>query len=66
MMVVPQAEVAGKKVRDAGLPAGAIVAAIVHGDEIEIPRGDSVFRPDDHVVVFALPKAIPEVERLFA
>jgi trk system potassium uptake protein TrkA len=65
MMVVPEAPVAGKRVRDAGLPAGAIVAAIIHGGEIVIPRGDSTFHPDDRVVVFALPQAIPQVEHLF-
>jgi trk system potassium uptake protein TrkA len=66
MVVVPEAAVAGKKVRDAGLPSGAIIAAIARGDQVVIPHGDTVFQPGDDVVVFALPKAIREVERLFA
>ncbi len=66
MMVDPGAPLAGKRVRDAGLPAGALIGAIVRGEEIVIPRGDSVFQAHDHVVVFALPAAIPAVERLFA
>ena len=57
---------AGKAVRDAGFPVGAIVGAIVHGDEIVMPRGATVLHPDDRVVVFALPAAIPDLERLFA
>jgi trk system potassium uptake protein TrkA len=66
MMVTSQSRVAGKAIRDAGLPSGAIVGAVVHQGEIVIPRGDTVFRPDDHVVIFAIPSAIPELEKFFA
>ena len=66
MMVTTQSRVAGKAIRDASLPSGAIVGAVVHQGEIVIPRGDTVFRPDDHVVIFAVPSAIPELEKHFA
>ena len=66
LAVAPGSPVAGKAVREVGLPSGAIVGAIVHRDEIVIPRGDTVFHPEDRVVVFALPAAIPDLERLFA
>jgi trk system potassium uptake protein TrkA len=66
MMVTSQSRVAGKAIRDAGLPSGAIVGAVVHQGETVIPRGDTVFRPDDHVVIFAIPSAIPELEKFFA
>jgi trk system potassium uptake protein TrkA len=63
--VAPSCPVAGNAIRDAGLPPGVIVGAIVHDGEIVVPRGDTVLRPEDSVVLFALPKAIPDVERLF-
>jgi trk system potassium uptake protein TrkA len=66
MAVAPGSPIAGKAIRDAGLPPGVIVGAVVHGGEIVVPRGNTVLRPEDTVVVFALPKAIPDVERLFA
>ena len=66
LVVTPESHVVGKKLRDAGLPSGAIVGAIVHKDEIVIPRGDTIFHSEDRVVVFAMPAAIPDVERLFA
>jgi trk system potassium uptake protein TrkA len=66
MAVAPGSPIAGKTIRDAGLPAGVIVGAVVHGGEIVVPRGNTVLRAEDTVVVFALPKAIPDVERLFA
>ena len=65
-MVVPAgSRVAGKPIRDAGLPSGAIIGAVVHRDEIIIPNGDTVLHPDDRVVAFALPAAIAQLERLF-
>ena len=66
MVVPPESRVAGKPIRDAGLPSGAIIGAVVHRDEIIIPKGDSVLNAGDLVVVFALPAAIAELERLFA
>jgi trk system potassium uptake protein TrkA len=65
MAVAPGCPAAGKAIRDAGLPPGVIVGAVVHGGEIVVPRGDTILRPEDSVVLFALPKAIPDVERLF-
>jgi trk system potassium uptake protein TrkA len=66
MVVTPQSMVAGKTIRDAGLPSGAIIGAVVHQGEIAIPRGDTVFQPEDRVVIFAIPSAIPELEKQFA
>jgi trk system potassium uptake protein TrkA len=37
----------------------------LRGDEIILPRGDDLILPGDDVIVFALPDAVPEVERLF-
>lgn len=45
-------------------PKGAIVGAIVRGEEIIIPRGDSVIIPKDRLIIFALKKAIPKLEKL--
>ena len=48
-----------------GFPKGAVIGTIVRGTEIIIPRGDDRVLPGDDVIVFALPEAIPEVEKLF-
>jgi trk system potassium uptake protein TrkA len=45
-------------------PKGAIVGAIVRGEEIIIPRGDTVIIPKDRLIIFALEKAIPKLEKL--
>ncbi|MDH5758774.1 MAG: Trk system potassium transporter TrkA [Gemmatimonadota bacterium] len=57
--------IAGKTLRDVHFPKDGIVGSIIRNDEIIIPRGDDEILPGDEVIVFALPGAIPEVEKLF-
>jgi trk system potassium uptake protein TrkA len=46
------------------LPKGALVGAIVRGHETIIPKGDSVILPKDRLIIFALRKVVPKLERL--
>jgi len=49
----------------ADFPAGVVIGAITRDGELITPRGDTVVRRDDHVVVFADTDAVDEVtERL--
>jgi trk system potassium uptake protein len=52
-------------IRDLPLPAHCVVAGILRGSRAIAPRGNDEIRIGDNVVVFALPEAIPEIERLF-
>jgi len=45
-------------------PKGAIVGAIVRGEQIIIPRGDTVIKPQDRLVIFALQQVVPKLEKL--
>ena len=45
-------------------PKGALVGAVVRGDEIIIPRGDTVIRPKDRLIIFTLKKVLPKLEKL--
>ena len=45
-------------------PKGALLGAIVRGEEVIIPRGDSVVRPKDRLIIFALQKVVPKLEKL--
>ena len=47
---------------DVKIPKGAIVGAIVRKGEIIIPRGDSIIRPKDHLIIFALQQIIPSLK----
>jgi trk system potassium uptake protein TrkA len=48
------------------VPRGAIVGAVLRGEEVIIPGGDDHFEAGDHVIVFALPDSIVPVEKFFA
>ena len=56
----------GRPLREARLPAGVIIGAIVRGEQVIIPRGDSVIQAKDRVVIFALADAVRKVEKLFS
>jgi len=47
-------------------PKGALVGAIVRGNDYQIATGDSTIKAGDRVVVFALPEALTKVDRFFA
>jgi trk system potassium uptake protein TrkA len=56
---------AGRSIESLGLPADALVGAVVRGDQMLTADPDRVLAVGDHVVLLALPRAIPVVERLF-
>ena len=57
---------AGKTLRAAKLPSGVIVGALVRGEEVIIPRADTVFQTGDRVIVFATRDKVKKVEKMFA
>ena len=65
LVAMPNSGSVGKPLRDLKIPKGAIVGAVL-GDDITIASGDTVIQPNQRVIVFALPEAIPKVENLFS
>lgn len=59
------APAAGVPLRELSELRDAVVGAVVRDGEVLIPTGDTVMLPDDHLIVFALPEAVPRVEALF-
>jgi trk system potassium uptake protein TrkA len=55
----------GKSLATAEFPSGSIVAAIVRGTEVIVPRGADEIAVGDSVVVFTLPDALQQVTELF-
>jgi len=47
------------------IPDGIVIGGIVRGDNVEVATGSSVIKKDDRVIIFALPNAIKEVEKIF-
>lgn len=63
--VMVTSPIAGKRLRDAGFPAGSIVGAVMTKDGLRMPEGDLVIAEGDQIVLFALRDAVREVEQLF-
>ncbi|MGB1586792.1 MAG: Trk system potassium transporter TrkA [Thermoplasmatota archaeon] len=57
--------IAGRSIRKAGLPNHSIIAAVVRGEEVILPRGEDRIQPGDHVVAYALSEAVTKLEKLF-
>jgi trk system potassium uptake protein TrkA len=49
---------------EVNFPKGALVGAVVRGEEIIIPRGDTVIKPKDRLIILALQKVVPKLEKL--
>lgn len=56
----------GPPLREAKLPDGVVVGALVRDGEVIIPHGDTVVRPNDRVVIFAAAEAVKKVEKMFS
>ena len=56
----------GTPLREIKLPPGIIVGAIVRGDSVIMPRGDSVVHANDRVIILAAGGLVKKVEQLFS
>lgn len=63
--IAKKGKITRKTIQDLHFPPDAIVGAVMHGDTMTVPKGDTVIQPGDRVVVFTTPKAVHEVEKLF-
>jgi trk system potassium uptake protein TrkA len=56
-------DIVGRPLKEIKFPQGAVIGAVVRDEEIILPHGETVIRPGDKVVIFALRKTIPKVEK---
>ncbi|NUN23859.1 MAG: Trk system potassium transport protein TrkA, partial [Candidatus Jettenia caeni] len=59
-------KVVGKPIREIPFPQGSILGAIVREGTMQIPRGNTIIKPGESVIVFALPNAIERIQSLFS
>ncbi|MGF7162650.1 trk system potassium uptake protein TrkA [Rhodoligotrophos appendicifer] len=57
--------VVGKPLREADLPDGVRIGAIVRNGKVSIPNGATEIKPRDRIVIFALAGMVRDVEHLF-
>jgi trk system potassium uptake protein TrkA len=56
----------GVPLREVKLPVGMIIGGVLRGDNVIIPRGDTVVQVKDRVVIFALADVVKQVEKMFS
>jgi len=64
-IVTKENQLTKKPLKNLRFPETAIIGGLIRNGETILPSGDIQFQVGDRVVVFALPEAIAEVERLF-
>lgn len=62
--VLSTSPIAGQTLRDIEWPEGALVGAVLKGDKVLRPMGGLRVEEGDVIVIFAMAKDVPEVERL--
>ena len=65
-LALETSDIVDKPLKQISFPKGAIVAGIIRKDDIIIPNGDSLIRPEDRVIIFARRQAIPMVEKMLS
>lgn len=56
---------AGKAISKIKVPAHCIIVTVMRNEQIHVPTGDLVIEAGDHLVIFALPEEVSQVQRLF-
>ena len=59
-------DIVGKPLHKIDLPKGSLVTAIIRGDQVIIPSGESVIEPGDRIIIFAVRSAIAKIEKILA
>lgn len=63
--VPPEAEVAGKRLKDLSLPDGSLVISIIRGSSGFVPKADTVIEPGDTVMLILDPTLESEITAHF-
>jgi trk system potassium uptake protein TrkA len=64
MVAGANSAIAQAPLRELDLPHGCLVAMIIHGDELRIPRGEDRIAPGDTVIVVTLSELAERIEKL--
>lgn len=55
-----------KALKGIPFPAGSIVAGLIRGEEVLVPRGDTRIEEGDHLLIFCLTPVVESIEALFS
>jgi trk system potassium uptake protein TrkA len=64
IQVPDRSPLAGKRLKDVRFPAGALATALSRGEEVTVPRGNTVIEAGDILAVVTKPEAVNALEKL--
>jgi trk system potassium uptake protein TrkA len=64
--VPPGAKAIGVAIKDLGLPDECVIAAIIRGGKVTLPRGNVAFQQDDEVLAVTDPDGAQQLSELLA
>jgi len=62
--LAPDSPADGKAIKDLGLPRDSTVVAVLRGDHVTVPRGDTVMYAGDEIVVLVTAEGEEDVRRI--
>ena len=65
VLAQPGSPSVNKELRHIKFPPGSLIGVIVREEQVIIPGGYSVIKPNDRVLVFSMPQSVHKIERLF-
>ncbi len=65
ILVPSKCQIAGKKLKNIKFPRNSLVGALIHGEEVSVPNGETILHGGDRVVVFTLPDMVKKVGKFF-
>lgn len=65
LTVAHDAPVAGRRIADIKFPEGALIATILRGDDVVVPKGDDTILGGDSVVVISRARILETVKKIF-
>lgn len=65
ILAAANTRVTKKPLSELEVPEGAVIGSIIRGTKVIVPRGETQIEEGDRVVVFALPEAVEDVQKLF-
>jgi len=57
-------DMVSKPLKKIAFPKDAMVAGIIRKDTVIIPDGNSVIEPEDRIIIFAVRKAVADIEKI--
>src|SRR5690606_23202647 len=64
--LAPHSRAAGRRLSQAALPEGTVVAMITRGKNVIPPRGSTLLKDGDHLFIVTKPETRPFIEQVFS